>query len=197
MNTTDNQQAYTLQQWLQLEDIEGRRYEFLDGKVFVKQGGTFNYGTISDNAYYAIRSSIDEAQMNYRAFGSSSKLEVQTSKFYTYPTVQVVAGDVQLSRMVRGAILNPVAIVEVLPINCSFFDHIKRVKSFFSVPTLQEYVLLNQSTVEALHYRKHQEAGQFWTTIHTGADTTLHLESIDVKLKLADLYLNVDLPIHK
>jgi len=81
---------------------------------------------------------------------------------------------------------NPVVIIEVLSPSTRRTDQTEKKDAYFSIPSLDTYVLLEQDTERAIVHHRGPEG--FEAQVVEGADATLHLPGIEVRLTLAELY---------
>jgi Uma2 family endonuclease len=76
---------------------------------------------------------------------------------YTYPDVMVVAGEPVFVDQKQMEVTNPSLIVEILSSSTQTYDHDSKFRQYRSIPTFQEYILVNQNSYEVDHYVKESE----------------------------------------
>ena len=84
----------------------------------------------------------------------------------------------------------PVAIIEVLLPSTAAKDRGKKLRNYRTIPTLQEYVLVDTVQVFVECFRR---SGDFWTYRSYEAGDVVLLESIDVSIEVDRLYENIAL----
>ncbi len=112
---------------------------------------------------------------------------------YTYPDVTAVCGEPQFLDGTRDTLLNPTLIVEALSPSTEAYDRGRKFEHYKTLASLREYVLLSTDRVHADVYTR-QPDNRWLLTSAGSLQDSLHLESIDVRLLLADLYEKVELP---
>ncbi|MBW4421723.1 MAG: Uma2 family endonuclease [Myxacorys californica WJT36-NPBG1] len=183
------QRHYTLEEYLELERNAEFRSEYDNGKITPMTDGTTNHNQISGNSYIAL--SLGLRRQNFRVFIADVRLWIPTERKFRYPDVMVVAGQPDYYNDRQDTITNPQVIIEVLSDSTEDFDRNGKFTLYQSVPTLQEYILIDQNQI-AIH--------QFFKTGHKRwtidqydeQDSELVLKSFDLKIAIADLYEKVD-----
>ena len=106
--------------------------------------------------------------------------------------MMVVCGLIERAETIKGAILNPAVIVEVLSEGTATYDRREKFGYYRQIPTLREYLLISQDKAFVETFYKHPDG--IWQFLHCRALTdTLRLNSIDLELRMADLYYGVEL----
>ena len=146
------QPAYTPEEYLALEEGAESRSEYRNGEIIPITGGTTNHNRISLNLAGSIN--LTFAQADYDVFMADVKLWIPTEKIYTYPDVMVVAGAVAYYNDRTDIIGNPRVIVEVLSQSTEAYDRLGKFALYRTIPSFQEYVLINQTRVQVEHYTK-------------------------------------------
>ena len=86
-------------------------------------------------------------------------------------------------------IINPILIVEVLSPATESYDRGVKFTAYRSIPTLQEYVLINQAQMGVEHYRRQGNVEWVFRDYHS-QDDMVALPSLNVTFSLADIYSN-------
>jgi len=76
-------------------------------------------------------------------------------------------------------------VIEILSPSTALRDNSEKRLNYQTLPSLQEYVLLNQDQPSGKVYRRDQSG---WLCIELGADDLLELASLDFKVTLQRLY---------
>ena len=90
----------------------------------------------------------------YRVFVTDQRLWIAQYRVYTYPDVMVVSGDLFLQEGRKDTITNPTLIIEVLSKSTGSFDRDKKFNFYRSLPSFQEYLLVDQYRYSVQHYVK-------------------------------------------
>lgn len=93
-------------------------------------------------------------------------------------------------------ITNPILIIEVLSESTKNYDRIEKIEFYRSVPTFQEYVLVDQYRVHIDHY--YFESQGKWIYIeYTDMKDVLKLNKIAAQVSLQDIYKGVEFRAEK
>jgi Uma2 family endonuclease len=104
------------------------------------------------------------------------------------PDVMAYRGDPQLAHYGdTDLLLNPVLLVEIASPESDDYDRGRKWQGYRSIPSLQEYLLVAEDQPRVERFKRHGE--HFWLYGETtGLDGGIQLESLNVTLKLADIY---------
>ncbi len=140
----------TIEEYFRLEENDTEnRYEYIDGQVFMLTGGTFNHSTISGNIYSILRGLLRGKPC--RVYNSDIKVQL-SQKRYFYPNITVTCA---LNDRGTGNLLrSPRVIFEVLSPGTEISDRTWKLQSYLALPTLQEYILVNTTTLKMEIYRR-------------------------------------------
>ncbi|SER28442.1 Uma2 family endonuclease [Neolewinella agarilytica] len=186
-------EKYTIEEWQKLEQSGDIRYEFHFGEVFAMAGGTINHGRISRNATTILDNHFNENDKNCEAFNSELKIEVKPNGQYVYPDTLAVCGEIKESDTVKGSIINPVLVIEVLSESSEAYDNGVKFRYYKKLPSLKEYFLIDQEKAIAILYRRNGTGDIFSRIDFEGLDAVIELESVDLTLPLSAFYRGVEL----
>jgi Uma2 family endonuclease len=89
--------------------------------------------------------------------------------------------------------VNPVLLVEVTSPSTERYDRIGKLILYSDIPTLREYVLISSTEILVERYLR-PPGGKWQLTVAKSLNHSILLASVPAKLKLRDLYKNVDFP---
>ncbi|MDF0552863.1 Uma2 family endonuclease [Kamptonema sp. UHCC 0994] len=182
--------TYTAEEYLEAEINSQDRHEFINGEIVLMTGGTPNHNEITSILNAILRVSLKSKP--YSIFASDQRLWVPQFNNYTYPDVMVVARPIELQSGRKDTITNPVLIAEVLSKSTKAYDRDEKFAGYRSIPSFQEYLLIDQYRVQVEQYSK-TEANKWIFSEYSSIDDRLTLTSIPVEISLADLYENIEL----
>lgn len=182
------QQHYTPDEYLALEDVAERRSEYRNGEIIPMTGGTTNHNRISLNL--AGRMNLTFAQSDNEVFMADVKLWIPGRRIYTYPDVMVVTDAVEYHNDRTDIICNPRVIVEVLSSSTEDYDRLGKFALYRTIPSFQEYVLINQMRMQVEHYTK-QTAKRWMLQDVDQEDGQVQFASVPFVISLDDLYCKV------
>jgi Uma2 family endonuclease len=183
------QKTYTPAEYLELEEKAEFRSEYRDGEIVPMAGGTTNHNQISGNVYANLKFSLKG--QDYRVYISDVRLWIPPNRQYTYPDVMLIQGEPTYLENTTATVTNPRLVVEVLSKSTGNYDRSEKFDYYRSIPTLQEYILIDQSCYHVLQYVKTSPT-QWLLTDHNQAEGIVKLGSIDLAISLKDIYDRVN-----
>jgi Uma2 family endonuclease len=183
------QQLYTPEEYLAMEEAADHRSEYYQGQIYAMVGGTFNHEVIAGNFHAALHRYAQNGKCV--AFSSNMRLLVEKHGLYTYPDAMLVCGKPQFVPNRTDIILNPLILVEVLSKSTRAYDRGDKFEFYRSIPTFQDYVMVDQDRVFVEYY--HKLSAQRWVlTEISDPAAVLTLQSIKLELPVSQLYNQVD-----
>lgn len=185
-----SQRYFTPEEYLTLEEAAEDKSEYLDGEIIPMTGGSTNHNQISGNLYIAL--SLALKKQNYRIFMGDVRLWMTKKRIYTYPDVMVIPGKPEYYNNRKDTVINPQVIIEVLSKSTkSYDDRSDKFQFYQTLPTFQEYILIDQSRIYVEQYCK--LANKRWSySQYDEEDTALVFDFFQVEVPLADMYEKVD-----
>ncbi len=175
--------------WEARQDI---RWEFDGIGPVAMNGGSFAHERIGTR----LRTLLDMQLMDKpcRVLGPTMKIEVAGR--IRYPDAFVSCGPVAPDATV---IRDPVVVFEVLSPSTDRTDRVLKLREYQATPSIQRYVILEQSGVVAWVLTRARDAegnplDAPWTITGLKSGDLLALPEIDVTIPLADLYAGAGLP---
>jgi Uma2 family endonuclease len=153
------------------------KHEYMDGDVYAMAAASKNHESISGNVLAELRQHLKNTPC--RPFGSDSKVKIGNQFFY--PDVMVVCDDKTDNPYYTES---PILLVEVLSKSTRRTDEtIKRV-AYSSLPSVQEYVLIEQDFVDVEVCRR----SSGWVSNHYFLGDDVWFESLDFNLAVEEIY---------
>lgn len=184
-------QHLTISEYLALERETETRYEYHNGEVTAMAGGTIAHGLLCGNVFGELRTALRNKGKGCTPTTSEVKIHIQATNRILYPDAAVTCGQLEPSEAAAGAITNPTVIFEVLSKSTAGYDRGEKFYHYRQLDSLQEYVLLEQDKPQIELYRK--QSGLWDISRISGLDSVLYLASLDVHLKLSELYQDIPL----
>lgn len=186
-----NERKYTFEEYLVLEAKADYKNEFIDGKIVAMSGGSFDHNTIAQNAGNAVSNGIRHKNKKCRVANSDQKIYIQEYKKGAYPDVSVFCDKPEFYNKRKDVLTNPVLIIEVLSPSTENYDQGKKFTQYRSLPSFKEYVLISQNEAKVETWYKQEE--NVWRISNAkGLDASIQLYSLDISIKLSDIYYLVD-----
>jgi Uma2 family endonuclease len=170
---------WTVDDFLQWEAQQPERYEFVDGMIVGMLGGSVADATIRDNVTAALRDRLRGS--GCRAL--SQEVKVASGVNVQYPDVMVTCSPIEPT---ADQVRDPVVVVEVSSRTTGDRDRGAKWIAYRELPSLQHYVLIDQSRRFVEVYRRDGDA---WSlTLYAPPLQNVPLPAIGVELQLDDLY---------
>ena len=182
---------YTVEEYITLLQSSDVRYEYFDGEIVAMAGGKISHGAIALN----VAATLQRKLSGCRAFSSDVAIKVPAAPPFRFPDVSVICGQIEIEEM-QGIemLLNPVLLVEVLSQSTEKYDREGKFLAYQSIPSFQEYLLIEQDRYHVTHYVK-QGDGAWLRRDVIGIESTVKLASVDSELTMAEIYRDVTLAV--
>ncbi|MDG4597010.1 MAG: Uma2 family endonuclease [Candidatus Contendobacter sp.] len=180
--------AFTYDDYLEWEQRQPERHEYVRGEVFAMAGTTDRHNEISGNCYTLLRQHLRGTPC--RVFMADVKVRVDAADCGFYPDLQVTCAESdRADRLVKRS---PTLVVEVLSDSTASYDLGDKFAAYQQLDSLREYVLVDQERIRVLIYRRRD--GQ-WGVDNIGPGGRLRLDSVDLDCPVEALYEDLSEPI--
>lgn len=180
---------YSPEEYLEIEVKSEERHEYIDGQIIPMTGGTPNHNQIALNLSGTLNFALK--RQPYRVFVTDQRLWIPQKRINTYPDVMVVAGELEFQEGRKDTLTNPIMIAEVLSKSTKSYDRDEKFAAYRTIPSFQEYLLIDQYTMHVEQYSK-TDNNRWIFTEYEDADVTISLASIYFEISLAEIYDKVD-----
>jgi len=180
---------YTPEEYLEYEVNSEERHEYIDGEVICVAGGTPNHNQIAGNFYAALNFGLK--RQSYRVFVADQRIWIPEKRIYTYPDVMVVQGELEFQESRKDTIINPLMVVEVLSKSTRSYDKDEKFSAYRTIPTFQEYLLIEQYTMKVEQYFKTGKNSWNFSEYYD-VNETIFLNSVKFEITLEDIYDRVE-----
>jgi Uma2 family endonuclease len=184
----------TVEEYLNWEETQAIRHEYIDGLVYAMAGGTLPHNDIAVNLTTALRGFLRGKGCKVRMSDAKVKLSEKGPFFYPDIVVSCHEQDWQA----RQAIAFPLLIVEVLSPSTAAFDRGDKFRYYRRLGSLQEYVLIDADKVAVDCYRRVR--GNKWELTSYPEELaegdfsdSLELMSVNFSCSLSVIYEDVEL----
>lgn len=185
---------YSPQEYLELEVNSEIRHEYINGLIIPMTGGTPNHNQLAGNFYAMLNFALK--RQPYQVFVTDQRLSIPSRKIHTYPDIMVVKTPLEYQEGRTDTLVNPVMIAEVLSKSTKGYDRDEKFAAYRTIPTLQEYILIDQYTMHIEQYFK-TDNNQWIFSEFTDGNINLNLASISCQMTLSDIYDKVDFNIQE
>ena len=185
----------SFEEYVQRESRAEVKSEYHAGEVFEMSGGTIDHSRIIRNIARRLAEKLEGKPCE--SFESNLRGFVRALNRGFYPDAQVICGPMEYHGpdMSRTTVLNPSVVFEVLSPTTAAYDRRgyergDKLQAYFSIPSLKQYVVIEYEKPLVEIFTR-AESGWLRTEA-SGIEAAAKLESIDVELKLAEVYLGVE-----
>ncbi len=188
--TATAERLYSIEEYLAMEDQNLEKSEYHNGEIIPMAGAKAIHNLIAANAVTALNIALDAKIDTYLVLNSDTKIQVPALRSFLYPDAVVVCEAFAFYNNREDIITNPLLIVEVLSPGTAQYDRGKKFDYYKTLPSFQEYVLIQQQL--PMVTASYKIAERTWQD--TGADSldqTVYLRSLDITLDLKRLYKGV------
>ncbi len=185
----------SFEEYVQRESRAEVKSEYHAGEMFEMSGGTIDHSRIIRNIAGELRTMLRSKACE--SFESNLRVFVPALDRGFYPDAQVICGPIEYHGpdISRTTVLNPSVVFEVLsPARAAYdrrgYERGDKLQAYFSILSLKQYVVI-ECEKPLVEIFTRAESGWLRTEA-SGSESTAKLESIDVELKLAEVYLGVE-----
>jgi Uma2 family endonuclease len=122
---------------------------------------------------------------------ADQRLWIPDYQLYTYPDGMVIQNPVELQSGRKDTVTNPLLLAEVLSNSTKAYDRDEKFAAYRTLPTFQEYLLIDQSSLHLEQYLK-QGDRQWLFREYDQPDDKILLASIALEIRLGDLYEQIN-----
>ena len=180
-NLKQHDHLITEEEYLKWELANEIKHEYIDGYVYAMAGASKNHDRISRNLLRKFGNHLENSPCE--PFTSDMKVKVGSK--YFYPDATLVCEDKSQAEYYTES---PTIIVEVLSKSTRRMDEKIKRMAYQTIPTLQEYVLIEQDFVDVEVCRR----SEGWVSDHYFLGDEVFFESIRLTLPVAEIYARVE-----
>lgn len=188
---TQPREFATVEEYLRQEETALERHEYLAGQIFAMSGGTPTHALIASRIIIEI--GVQLRGTGCRIRGADMRIRTAPSGLYTYPDAVISC---QPEQVESNALVNPVAIVEVLSGSTRDYDRGAKFERYREIPSFVEYLIIGQDRVYVEHHvREGQHSDAVWTMReYTSLSDLVSLSSVPARLSLSAVYEELEFP---
>jgi Uma2 family endonuclease len=160
------------------------KHEYIDGELFAMAGASDNHNKISTNLLFVLMTYIRANQLPCFAYINDMKVKITHRKAF-YPDVMVVCQKDNENAYYKT---QPTLIIEVLSKSTRQRDKMLKRLSYQAIPTLEEYVLIEQDFCEIAVFRRKEG----WQSSFYYQGENITFDSIGLTVAVADVYYQVN-----
>ena len=180
MSSVFKNKPISTEEYLQSEHLSDTKHELINGEIYAMAGASKSHERISINLLTEFTNHLKNSSCE--PFGSDIKVKAGTN-FY-YPDLMVVCDDKTDDEYYTE---QPVIIIEILSKSTRRLDETMKLMSYINIPSLQEYVMIEQDIVDIQVIRR----SEGWLQKHYFLGDEVTFAAIDLTLLVEDIYHRV------
>ena len=180
MSSVFKNKPISTEEYLQSEQLSDAKHEMINGEIYAMAGASKSHERISVNLLTEFTNHLKNSSCE--PFGSDIKVKAGTN-FY-YPDLMVVCDDKTDDEYYTE---QPVIIIEILSKSTRRLDETIKLMSYINIPSLQEYVMIEQDIVDIQVIRR----SEGWLQKHYFLGDEVTFAAIDLTLLVEDIYHRV------
>jgi Uma2 family endonuclease len=181
MNWQATQDTYSITEYLANEQVSECKHEYLDGQIYAMAGASINHQRVIANLMRLFGNQLRNTPCEPLA--SDTKVKIGDLAVF-YPDVIVVC-EPETSNTYYTE--KPLIIVEVLSKSTRRVDETTKRRLYQTLPSLQEYVLIEQDIVDIEICRR----SQGWQPEHYFMGDEINFAAIDLTVSVNEIYERV------
>jgi Uma2 family endonuclease len=180
------QNHLSIEQYLQWEEQQEEKHEYVNGMIYAMAGATENHVSITANFTAIILSHLRGNQC--KVLASDMKVNIAVKNIYYYPDILVTCDE--RDRQSKKHKSYPCVIIEVLSNSTEAKDRGVKFANYQTIETLQEYVLISQWEQRVEIFRRSEK---FWVLQTYTTGELIELQSINLQISIDAIYEDVNL----
>ncbi|MEA5500109.1 Uma2 family endonuclease [Limnoraphis robusta Tam1] len=170
-------QFMTAKEYLEWEEKQPIKYEYINGQVFAMTGGSLPHNSIALNLASALKSHL--RGKGCKVFMADAKVGVSSNGPFHYPDIMVTCDS--RDQTARQVIYYPCLIVEVLSPSTEGFDRGKKFRHYRKIETLKEYVLVDTEKMNIECYRLNEQ-NKWELTSYSPEELAINQTELEINL---------------
>jgi len=173
----------SVEDYLAAEDGAERRHEYIDGALYAMTGASDRHGLIVGNLYALLRPLLRGTSCQLFANDMKVRLRIADQDIFYYPDLLLSCDPTDRETYYRSC---PCLLVEVLSESTGRIDRREKLFAYQTIPSLQEYLLIEQDWRAVEIHRRRQGWGAEYLT-----DGGVRLDCLEVEVPLDVIYEDV------
>lgn len=175
---------YTFEEYLDLEQATGIRYEYWDGEVFAMAGTTKRHNTLVQSLSRLLYPYA--RQTGCQVYAENVRQKLKTGNRYVYPDVIYTCDPADIENDLGIIINSPCLLIEVISTSTKKTDTHDKRPHYTKLPSLLYYVLVSQTNYRVEVFERNVD---FWKyRLIEGVDITVDLAQLDMTLAMDEIY---------
>lgn len=174
----------SVEDYLNGEPLSDVRHDYIHGDVYAMAGATANHNLISGNAFAALHAHLRGKPCRVFMADMKVRMLVQQRDVFYYPDVVVGCDERDTDPLFLRF---PKLVIEVSSPSTERLDSHEKFFTYTTIPTLEEYVLIDQSRPAVTLFRR---SNGWKLELIEDPTAIVELHSVGLSLPLAQFYEN-------
>jgi Uma2 family endonuclease len=175
--------------YLEQEQLSDIRHEYASGKIYAMADSTAAHCHIVGNLGAALNFHLSGKTCEPFLTDMKIRMEGGVDSFFYYPDLMVTCDPDDNDDYFRRF---PKVIVEVLSPSTERIDKSEKLRAYQTIPTLEVYILLSQTAVEATIYRR---SAQWRREVVSAEAGWLAIPELEFRIEFSRLYQRTGLAV--
>ncbi|HLF44855.1 MAG TPA: Uma2 family endonuclease [Chitinophagaceae bacterium] len=173
------------EQYLEMERASREKHEYYKGEVYAISGASPEHKDIAYNINRLIAPFLHGK--GCKLYGSDFRIYIPDNLLYTYPDFSIVCGQTETPDVYTDNLTNPTVIIEIFSASTKDYDRGKKFHLYRSIKTLQEYILIDSTSICIEVYLRQADNSWRLTEFNQPIDS-FPVTSFNLTLQLKDIY---------
>lgn len=182
------ERRYSVEEYFALLEESQHKLEYHDGTIIELSGAKLNHNRIKEDVSGMLYSFLDDCH----PLGSDQAVASPASNSYFFPDLVYVCDEEDKTVDNNGLILlNPSVLIEVLSKSTEGTDRGSKFRSYWRIPNLQEYILIDSRSMRIDIFRRNGQ--REWTMLsYTQPGDVVPFKALNAELPIDKIYRRVD-----
>jgi Uma2 family endonuclease len=177
----------TPEEYLEMETVSNIKHEYIAGEIYAMAGATDTHVTIAGNIFALLLAHLRGS--GCRVYISDMKVRIEARNRFYYPDVMVTCEPKDRENSTYKNF--PRLIIEVLSDSTEAFDRGDKFADYQSLPSLQEYVLINSKKARIECFRRTDD-GLWLLQFYELENSQFELTSVEFTGTINEVYEEVN-----
>ena len=173
------------EEYLESERAAFEKHEYYQGEVFAMSGASLEHNIIFSNIFGELAYNLKGK--NCRPFGSDLRIHIPKNTLYTYPDINIICGEPNLTDNKFDTATNPSVIIELLSVSTRNYDKGEKFSLYRDIDSLQEYILIDTERIHVIKHIRHSD-NSWQLTEFKHIENIFSIDTIGLAFSLKDIY---------
>jgi Uma2 family endonuclease len=179
---TENQEIFTFEEYLALEERSSDQHEYVAGYIYAMSEALEPHKVISGNVFAALHGHLRGTPCRPYMHNTRVDIRARGEIYSYYPDILVTCGQ---EKDDKGRFIDHRLVMEVMSRSTERIDRREKAFTYRDLPSIEEIVLIPQKSTLVTLYRRHED----WAPVVLASpEQALELKSVGLDLPLRQIY---------